>query len=444
MPAATPESTRLSIWQAAQQGQDAAAIAQTLDLPVRTVRHLLQQFRLAGQACPPRFEHSGPVRDPAFDALRLQVLKLRQQHRLWGAERILAQLFPTGPIPGCPDASTVRRWLKQAGLAPAPRPRPPLSTPAPRALAVHEIWPMDACDYKPLRDPRHRVCWLRLLDEASGAALFTRVYDQPRWAAVGGAAVQAALRQAFDCWGRPLGLRVDNGNPWVCPDSDLPTDLELWLAGLGVVLHKGRPHVPQDNPRAERGQRTGQCWAEPWQHDSAEQLQRRFDEEDRIHREVYLFDGKQTRLQAYPELHLGGRAYAAGPYWEAVCWDYQQALQRLGQLELTRKVDKSGCVSLYDHRVAVGMPLCGQEVAVHFDTASQEWVVCQAGVQLRRCLAANLSAENICTLRVGRRPGRSAEQTRRRRAARAEAVPGRAEAAVLVPASAGRGGEGRS
>ena len=31
-------------------------------------------------------------------------------------------------------------------------------------------------------------------------------------------------------------MRVDNGNPWVCPDSDLPTDLELWLAGLDVAL----------------------------------------------------------------------------------------------------------------------------------------------------------------------------------------------------------------
>src|SRR5262249_11668302 len=192
------------------------------------------------------------------------------------------------------------------------------------------------------RDGRHRVCWLRLLDEASGAALFTRVYDQPRWNAVGGAAVQAGLRQAFARWGRPFGLRVDNGNPWACPGSDLPTDLELWLAGLGVALHKGRPGVPQDNPRAERGQRTAQCWAEPSQHGSAEQLQERFDEEDRVHREVYLFDGKRTRLQAYPELRLGGRPYSAGRRWEAVCWDYRQALELLGRLELVRQARKRG------------------------------------------------------------------------------------------------------
>jgi hypothetical protein len=261
---------------------------------------------------------------------------------------------------------------------------------------------------------------------------------------VGSVAVQATLRQAFDRWGRPGGLRVDNGIPWVCSDSDLPSDLELWLAGLGVALHRGRAGVPQDNPRAERGQRTGQCWAEPWQHDTAEQLQRRFDEEDRIHREVYLFDGKQTRLQAYPELEQRGRAYAAGSYWEAVCWDHQQALGLLGRLELKRKVDKDGFVSLYDHRVWVGSELRGQEVAVGFACASQEWVFCQAGVEVQRRAAANLSAEKIRALQVRRRPGRSAELTRKRRSARAEVAAGQPPAGADLPSHAVGGSHGSS
>ena len=119
MPAATPEPVRLRIWQAAQQGQDAATIAQTLTVPVRTVRHLLQQFRPAGLPCPPRFENSGRRPDSAFAALRSQALRLRYQHPRWGAERILSRLFPGGHGPGRPDPGTVRRWLAQAGLAPA-------------------------------------------------------------------------------------------------------------------------------------------------------------------------------------------------------------------------------------------------------------------------------------------------------------------------------------
>ena len=57
MPAATLQPIRLHLWQAAQQGQSPLAIARDLDLPVRTVRPLLQPFRPAGQACPPRFDH---------------------------------------------------------------------------------------------------------------------------------------------------------------------------------------------------------------------------------------------------------------------------------------------------------------------------------------------------------------------------------------------------
>jgi transposase len=371
MPAATPEPIRQAIWQAALQGHDAARIAQDLDRPARTVRHLLARFRATGLPWPPRFDRSGRRSSPTFAALRQQALDLRRQHPRWGAQRILTQLLPGDRCEGRPDLSTVRRWLAHAGLAPQPRRRVP--APAPTAEAVHGIWPMDACEGKPLRGGR-RVCWLRLLDEASGAALFTRVYDQPRWAAVGGPAVQAALRQAFGRFGRPGGLRVDNGQPWVCPDSDLPSDLELWLAGLDVTLHRGRPGVPQDNPRAERGQRTAQDWAEPWRHDSVEALQKALDEEDRVHREVYLFDGVRTRLAAYPDLRWGGRPYAAGPYWEAVCWDHAAALALLGRLEVVRKVDKDGYVSLYDQRCAAGHGLRGQDVGVRFDAAGQEWV----------------------------------------------------------------------
>jgi hypothetical protein len=72
MPAATPQPTRLLIWQAAQQGQDAASIALALAVPVRTVRRLLRLFRAAEKPCPPRFHNSGRRPSPAFDALRLR------------------------------------------------------------------------------------------------------------------------------------------------------------------------------------------------------------------------------------------------------------------------------------------------------------------------------------------------------------------------------------
>jgi hypothetical protein len=268
---------------------------------------------------------------------------------------------------------------------------------------------MDAAECKPLRTGQ-KICWLRLVDEASSAVLFTRVFAHPRWAAVPPLAVQAALRDAFVRWGRPAGLRVDNGLPWVSPRSDLPSDLELWLAGLQVALHKNRPHVPQDNPLVERSQRTLADWAEPGNHDSVEQLQSRVDDEDRIQREVYRFDGKQSRLAAYAELRWRGQLYALGR-WEAVCWDHQQALGRLSEVALERQADKDGRISLYDHTHAVAGKYRGQKVQVRLHACTQEWLISHEGKEVRRVWAEYLGAESIRELRVGRRDKRGCAAT---------------------------------
>jgi hypothetical protein len=70
------------------------------------------------------------------------------------------------------------------------------------------------------------------------------------------------LRKLFRLYGLPQGLRVDNGSP-LGSGSDLPTDLALWLIGLGVDMPWNHPNRPQENGVVERSQGTGQCWAEP-------------------------------------------------------------------------------------------------------------------------------------------------------------------------------------
>src|SRR3954451_10711716 len=171
VPAAIPASLRQQIWDRHLQQQSAPAIAAALQLPPRFVRHLLRLFRTHALPTPPRFDLCGRRISPHFSALRQHVLDLRRQHPAWGAGRILAQLSAdnaSGQEP--PDPSTVRRWLRQADLAPAPRPR--RAPPAPRASQVHEIWQMDAAEGKALRSGQ-KISWLRLVDELSNAVLFT-------------------------------------------------------------------------------------------------------------------------------------------------------------------------------------------------------------------------------------------------------------------------------
>jgi transposase InsO family protein len=115
------------------------------------------------------------------------------------------------------------------------------------------------------------------------------------------AETQRILRELFVQLGLPHCLKVDNGSPWGSW-SDLPTDLALWLIGLGVTMHWNTPNRPQENGVIERSQGTGKRWAEPFACESVEELQDRLDHMDRIQREVYAEKGQPTRLQAHPGL----------------------------------------------------------------------------------------------------------------------------------------------
>jgi transposase InsO family protein len=410
MPLAVPESVRSAVWLLHQQGQPAEAIALALSLGARTVYRLLARFRCADGPCAAAYHRCGRARSAAAEVLCQQALGLRRLHPGWGAGRILAELAKRHPPPLLPDRSTLKRWLARGGLA--PQPRRPARPFAPRAGRPHRTWQMDACEMIPLASGT-RACWLRLVDEASGAFLFTRVFAHEHWTAVGKLAVQALLRDAFSRWGLPGGIRVDHGLPWVIPGG-LPSDLELWLAGLAVPLHLIRVRRPEDNGKVERSNGTAKRWSEPQQCHSAAQLQLRVDEEDRVQRELYRDEHGLTRRERYPDLLSSGRGYAPG--WEKACWELELALNCLGGCPVRRKVNKQGQISLYDHHHRVGQQYAEQVAEVRFDVASLQWRFLVGEQQAGRSTATHISQERIVGLQLGSRQGRSKRQTAAKRA----------------------------
>src|SRR5947209_9387768 len=137
----------------------------------------------------------------------------------------------------------------------------------------------------------------------SVAARSSGPWFSPRgdWAEVPAADTQAQLRRAFARWGRPERFRVDNGVPWGSA-GDLPTDLALWLIGLGIGVDWNPPRRPQDNGVVERSQGTAKRWAEPRACATAEELQRRLEEMDEIQRREYPSVRGRSRLEAFPGL----------------------------------------------------------------------------------------------------------------------------------------------
>jgi hypothetical protein len=211
----------------------------------------------------------------------------------------------------------------------------------------------------------------------------------------------------------PQRLRVDNGSPWGSP-SDLPTDLALWLIGLGVQMHWNHPNRPQENGVVERSQGTGQCWAEPEACTSVRQLQQRLNKMDRIQRELYAEGGQPPRWQAYPGLAHSGRSYTRR--WEQSHWDLQRVLEHLSEYVLTRRVGPAGHVSIYNRNYYVGALHQGKHAHIMLDAETMSWLVWDdAGRLLNRLAVKEMTAQNLQRLTMTKKSNRPKSQRQKRK-----------------------------
>jgi hypothetical protein len=213
--------------------------------------------------------------------------------------------------------------------------------------------------------------------------------------------VREQLRAAFAAWGMPARLRVDNGSPWGST-GELPTELALWVIGLGVAMHWNSPRRPQENGVVERSQGTSQRWCEPWTCDTAAELAGRLSRMDRLYRESYPYRDRLARMEYYPGLKHSGRPYRRES--EAALWCWSRVAEHVSGYLLERQVDRSGLVSLYNRGHYVGMIHKGKVVYIMYDPRDGEWVFTdREGRQLRRKVAEELTARRVMDLDVTHR-----------------------------------------
>lgn len=380
-------------------------VAGELAVSLRTVQRLFARFERRGaDGISPHYHQCGAAASATRAKVVHQFCQLRRAHPRWGAEMIRLELQDQHAELPC--ARTIQRHLRQAGLQPAPAGRPPsASSPwVPRAERPHQGWQTDASEELALRRQK-QACWLRVVDECSGAFLKTTIFPYARWEQVERHRIQEAVREVFAQWGLPERLRVDNGYPWGST-GDFPPEMALWLIGLGVEMIWIPPACPQHNGVVERAQGTGQNWVEPQTCQDTAELQKRCDEMDRRQRERYPYQGRQSRCEVYPQLKHSGRRYSRA--WEQRHWDLSRVLTSLGDKVAVRRVDASGSISLYNRTRYVGKPSIGSQVYVSLDPTGPTWVIAdEAGRELRTHQADELTAERIRSLSVGCRKGRS-------------------------------------
>ena len=209
----------------------------------------------------------------------------------------------------------------------------------------------------------------------------------------------ATLRAAFGRWGLPRRIRVDNGYPWGST-GDLPTELGLWLLGLGVELVYNPPRRPQANGVVERAQDTGQRWADPPRCSSAAELQQGLDAMDRHQREAFP-EPSRSRSRLFPALAHSGRAYGLAE--EAALWQEARLWRKLAEYAVVRQINARGLISVYGRNYYLGRRYAGQAAYVRFDAATGEWLFeLVAGTVIGR-QPAELTVEAITERRVTRR-----------------------------------------
>jgi hypothetical protein len=221
------------------------------------------------------------------------------------------------------------------------------------------------------------------------------------WERVSPTAVREQLRTAFVRWGLPGRFRVDNGWPWGSR-GEFPTDLALWLIGLGVAMHWNHPRRPQENGVVEHSQGTSNRWCEPWTCESLADLQARLERMDRLYREVYPYQKRRSRIEVFPSLVHSGRPYDRAS--ETKLWEWSRVAEHLASIVALRRVDQTGRVSLYRRGQYVGRLHQGKDVYVMYNPDLNEWVFAdREGRELHRQPANQLTRENVMNLNVSHR-----------------------------------------
>jgi transposase InsO family protein len=190
-----------------------------------------------------------PANSPEQTAAGIEaaVLGVRAAHPAWGGRKIAAVLKRQGLA--APAASTVTQILRRRGVelgafGGGERPFIRFEHPAP-----NDLWQMDFKGHVPLRQGRLHP--LTVLDDHSRFCLVLAACADEKTATV-----QASLIQAFERYGLPWRMTMDNGPPWGSGPDDPYTPLGVWLLEQDIRIGHSRPYHPQTQGKDERFHRT--------------------------------------------------------------------------------------------------------------------------------------------------------------------------------------------
>jgi len=321
-----------------------------------------------------RRPHHQPRRTP--EPVELIVLGLRQRYSAWGGRK-LARVMRNEGYCHIPSPSTITEILRRHGVLdtegqPTTKNFTSFEHPYP-----NDLWQMDFKGDFPMS--RGRCHALTVLDDHSRFSLCLAACGNERTETV-----RTHLISAFERYGLPLRMTMDNGSPWGCAATGRLTTLSAWLIEHGVTVSHSRPYHPQTQGKDERFHRTldieligrrsfadlQQCQRafDPWRH--------RYNTE-RPHESLDM----DTPIEHYQPSQ---RSYQPSPT------EYEYSPN-----DHVRKVCKDMTCSFKYYNVAIGQALKGKRVAFRPSTVDGEYTIHFCHQQIGRINLNEMSKRTV-------------------------------------------------
>ena len=337
------------IEKAGAPGANISALCREYGISRQTGHKWLRRFRAQGY--PGLVEQSRrPLVSPFTTAeeVVVRILELRDQHWSWGPDKI-ARVLRRAHGEDAPSKSTVARVLYRLGKISRRRPKVRVwSVDGRPRVEVHgpnDLWTIDIKGWWLAQNGEHCEP-LTVRDAFSRKVLAVTLLESHRMENV-----RRVLRGLFERHGLPAAIQSDNGTPFVCTRARGGlSQLSVWLLSLGVRVVRSRPGCPQDNGGHER------------MHRDLSELERRPARTRRGQQRVcdrWMVEFNEVR----PHEALGGKTPA-----EVYRDSERRSLTPLAPTYppewQTRRVSKSGTVSVNDDAVLVSTTLAGQIVGL--------------------------------------------------------------------------------
>jgi transposase InsO family protein len=273
------------------------------------------------------------------------ILGVRQDHPCWGARKIKAVLSRRGEEE-VPAKSTIHKILKSHGSI---HPDQAINHHYTRFEheAPNHLWQMDFKGH--FSYEKGRCHPLTVLDDHSRFSLVLKACEDEK-----GSTVKEALIEAFQTYGLPQRINVDNGNPWGSLfEYARYTTLSVWMIRLGIQVSYSRPYHPQTNGKDERFHRTlKEELLKNRYFKNQEEIQRALDEWRRIYNCERPHEGIGMKVPA-ERYQVSYRGYPKVLPEVSYSGDYK-----------VRKGDQRGRISFEGRQIFVGMPFVGEMIGV--------------------------------------------------------------------------------